>query len=65
MQAGPSIPFVRRVKFGEVDSICTKCFRTIATAPTQDELVEAENAHQCDGIDLISLIHPSEPTHKG
>ena len=53
-----SIPFVHRVKTGEVGSICTKCCRIIATAETPEELIQAENAHECDGLDLASLLHP-------
>jgi hypothetical protein len=30
-----------------IDSICTKCFRTIASANSEDELARRENKHVC------------------
>jgi hypothetical protein len=56
-----TMPFIRRTRVGQFNSICTKCYRTIATAETPVELVEREKAHRCDGLDLGALVHPEIP----
>jgi len=33
---------------GTVDSICRRCFLTVATGRTEEELKEAEIIHVCD-----------------
>jgi len=41
--------FVRRQnKNSLIDSICTKCFLTIASAGSEEELVAHEEKHVCD-----------------
>ena len=45
---------------GSVDSICTECFRTVATAAAEAELTAAENAHNCQGFNLGEILHGSE-----
>jgi hypothetical protein len=43
------ISFARRTNRDfSVDSICTKCYQTIASAQTANELVAAEEKHVCD-----------------
>ena len=42
------IPFTRRWnRDSSIDSICTKCFRTIASSNSEDELADRENKHVC------------------
>ena len=44
-----SITFARREnRDSSIDSICTKCYQTIASAHVANELVTAEEGHQCD-----------------
>lgn len=31
---------------GTYDAICTKCFRTVGTAPSVQQLLNAEQAHE-------------------
>ena len=38
----------RRNSNSSFDSICTKCFRTIASAGSEDELSAHEGKHVCD-----------------
>jgi hypothetical protein len=37
---------------GSFDSICTECFVTVATRPTEAQLPRAESKHECKGFDL-------------
>jgi hypothetical protein len=37
---------------GTYDSICTRCFRTIANANEEADLAAAEEAHNCSLADL-------------
>jgi|HubBroStandDraft_1064217.scaffolds.fasta_scaffold08867_3 hypothetical protein len=37
---------------GTVDSICTECFATVATALDESELSTRESAHVCDPVNL-------------
>jgi hypothetical protein len=42
------VPFTRRWnRDSSIDSICTKCFRTIASSNSEDELSDRENKHVC------------------
>jgi hypothetical protein len=57
-------PFVRRPRANGADSICTKCFRTIATDKTDEELTRAENEHVCTGrSDAEPVIVWVDPKH--
>jgi hypothetical protein len=38
----------RRNKDGSVDSICLACYRTVATAGSEEELLAAERKHKCE-----------------
>jgi hypothetical protein len=38
---------------GTFDSICTQCFKTIATTMTEAELTTAERTHNCEGPECI------------
>ena len=43
--------FARRLnKDSSIDSICTKCFQTIATLACEDDLAEPEQKHICDPL---------------
>jgi hypothetical protein len=45
----PEISFVRRHnRDSSVDSICTRCYQTIANASTEIELTLPETSHSCD-----------------
>lgn len=42
-------PFVRRANAnGTTDTICTRCFTTVATAMWESDLDEAEQRHLCN-----------------
>lgn len=40
------------------DSICTKCFTTLATSSKEADLKAAEDAHVCPGFDFGRVMHP-------
>ncbi len=42
----------RRNQDGSIDSICTKCFRTIASRTSEAHLAEEEKRHSCQIPDL-------------
>ena len=44
---------------GTFDSICLRCFRTVATARSESALREKEQQHACDLEDL----HAFDPSH--
>jgi hypothetical protein len=44
------------------DSICPRCFRTISTRRTEEELRQDEEAHLCDGNSLVRRSQV-EPVH--
>jgi hypothetical protein len=45
------IGFVRRENpDSTIDSICTKCFQTIAVARCERDLIRAENDHTCEPL---------------
>jgi hypothetical protein len=50
----------RRNDNGTTDSICLKCFRTIATKRTKAELVDSEAAHECGGFNLAFTLYPED-----
>jgi hypothetical protein len=52
----------RRNPDGSFDSICTECFRTVATAPAEAQLEAAETVHpdNCKGFGLTALYRRSE-----
>jgi hypothetical protein len=44
-------PFARRRnKDSSIDSICTKCFQTIASLACEDDLAAHEQKHICDPL---------------
>lgn len=53
----PPLPdFVRRPKSdGTTDSICTRCFLTVATATWEADLDSAEQGHECNPWRLENL----------
>lgn len=51
MAASPDPPFPHRHnRDGSWDSICRKCYLTVANAPTEAELAEPESRHKCHGF---------------
>jgi hypothetical protein len=43
------VSFARRQNHdSSIDSICTKCYQTIASSDNADELAAREENHQCD-----------------
>ena len=43
--------FVRRVnRDSTIDSICTSCYRTVATSEEESNLVDEENIHVCEPV---------------
>jgi hypothetical protein len=43
------VSFARRKnRDSSIDSICTKCYQTIASASSERELLIAEEIHSCD-----------------
>jgi hypothetical protein len=52
----PDFPHRRRPN-GTFDSICTRCFLTVANANTEAELRAAESAHDCKGFNLGEIMH--------
>ena len=38
---------------GSVDSICLRCFRTIASNNHEMNLATVESQHECDPVDII------------
>ncbi len=47
---------------GSFDSICSECFRTVATASTEDLLEAEEKAHpdRCKGFSFTELYRRTE-----
>jgi len=50
----------RRNPNGTFDSICTQCFRTIATAATEADLKTSDIVHNCFGFDLGGIMRGAE-----
>jgi hypothetical protein len=50
----------RRNSDGTIDSICKRCFVTIATEATDAELEGAERAHICQGFDAVWMNHRTD-----
>ena len=42
---------------GSVDSICTRCLRTIASNNHEWSLAAVESQHECDPVDLMRFGH--------
>jgi hypothetical protein len=47
---------------GTIDSICARCFVTIATEGRESDLQEAEDAHICSGLNLSRISYPPHET---
>ena len=45
---------------GTHDSICPRCYATIATEHDQDDLPAQEAEHVCKEADLLRIQHPKE-----
>jgi len=58
------VSFARRQNHdSSIDSICTKCYQTIASADSAGELVAHEESHVCDPdeeADRRQMIFPSQ-----
>lgn len=51
-----AVSFVRRVNpDSTIDSICLSCFRTVATAQQESDLVEKENGHTCRPLEIENV----------
>ena len=48
-----------------IDSVCTRCFRTIAVGNTLDELAGAENAHHCEQLFPTDKKKPPSQEYTG
>lgn len=57
LSSRPDFPH-RRKPNGKFDSICIRCFLTVATADTEADLKAAESAHDCRGFDLCEIMQP-------
>jgi hypothetical protein len=53
-QANPTFPH-RHNKNGVIDSICSECLVTVASARDEDELRRLEQAHVCSPVRLYQL----------
>jgi hypothetical protein len=68
-QPAPFFPH-RRNKDGTFDSICLKCFATVASHMTEEELKEQDKVHVCVSSILsqrgnrVSLMHDENELHK-
>jgi hypothetical protein len=49
--ASPVVPYL-------IDSVCLKCFQTIASTQDIAELESLESVHICNGLDLFNALHP-------
>lgn len=58
------VSFARRQNHdSSIDSICTKCYQTVARARTVSELVASEENHRCDPnmeSDRLQMVFPSQ-----
>lgn len=58
------VSFARRQNHdSSIDSICTKCYQTVASADSADELVAGEESHRCDPneeADRRQMVFPSQ-----
>ena len=68
-QMAPFFPH-RRNKDGSFNSICLKCFATVASRMTEEELKEQDKKHVCVKSVLsgrgnhVSLIHNENESHE-
>jgi hypothetical protein len=58
---GPFFPH-RLNPDGSYDSICNRCFATVANAPSLDELHARDKEHICRAAFASSRLDPSMPT---
>jgi hypothetical protein len=57
----PRTLFVHRCNFDKsYESICTKCYVTVAKADLEADLRRFEDAHICSAVDLGSILHPED-----
>lgn len=55
----PRVPFPHRKNAdGTYDSICRRCFATVATERDLDDLLAQEAGHVCKEEDLLRIDHP-------
>ena len=53
----------RRNTNSSIDSICTKCFLTIASASSEGELAAHEERHICDPFGAFSHMYGNSEMH--
>jgi hypothetical protein len=65
METSTQARYAHRLKTGlgplaldVTDSICLRCFRTIASTHDIAERESLEAAHECSGLDLHNTLHP-------
>ena len=47
---------------GSFDSICMRCFQTIASCFSESALADAERQHTCDGPPLLRSLRTEQTT---
>jgi hypothetical protein len=45
---------------GTYDSICGRCFKTVAIGVKQADLKQAEEDHICNGFELARVLRPAD-----
>jgi hypothetical protein len=43
---------------GTVDSICLRCYQTVAISTDESDRETQEASHKCGGMDLANLLRP-------
>jgi hypothetical protein len=62
MSALPALRFAhRRLPSGTVDSICLKCYKTVAITRDEVDQKAQEAAHICTGLNMAELLEPPTP----
>jgi hypothetical protein len=47
--------YTHRFRFGQFDSICWNCFRTVSTQQDESALKEDEERHICNAEDMLQM----------
>jgi len=50
----------RRNLDSSYDSICTRCYVTVAKADIETDLLKPEDAHICSGFELGGILRPND-----
>lgn len=58
--------FVHRLNAdGTIDSICLRCFITVASADSVQRVIESEQQHDCADDHLLKFIEKGRPEPRG